>query len=136
MERIRNYVLDLPDGVDAGEDEFVASCRDALLDALADDFNTPRALAALFELIAEGNRRQLSGARAALEEMLPLLGLESLLGPADEIDPEAERLMEAREHARAGRDFQRADQLRDELASRGYQVRDTPEGPRLVRRSG
>jgi cysteinyl-tRNA synthetase len=54
----------------------------------------------------------------------------------DEIDPEAERLMEAREQARAGRDFRRADQIRDELSSRGYQVRDTPEGPRLVRRSG
>ena len=79
MERIRNFVLDLPDGAERREDEFVAARREALLDALADDFNTPRALAALFELIAEGNRRQLTGARAALEEMLPLLGLESLL---------------------------------------------------------
>jgi cysteinyl-tRNA synthetase len=136
VERIRNFVLDLPDRADGDEDEFVTGRREALLDALADDFNTPRALAALFELIAEGNRRQLAGARAALEEMLPLLGLESLLRPVDEIDPEAERLMEAREQARAGRDFRRADRIRDELASRGYQVRDTPEGPRLVRRSG
>ena len=68
--------------------------------------------------------------------MLPLLGLESLLAPADAIDPEAERLMEEREQARAGRDFERADRIRDELASRGYEVRDTPEGPRLVRRRG
>jgi cysteinyl-tRNA synthetase len=136
VERIRNFVLDLPDRADGGEDEFVTGRREALLDALADDFNTPRALAALFELIAEGNRRQLAGTRAALEEMLPLLGLDSMLGPPDEIDPEAERLMEAREQARAGRDFRRADRIRDELASRGYQVRDTPEGPRLVRRSG
>ena len=103
VERIRNFVLDLPEGGEATEDEFVAASREALLGALADDFNTPRALAALFELIAEGNRRQLAGTRAALEEMLPLLGLESLLRPADEVEPEAERLMEAREQARAGR---------------------------------
>ena len=135
-ERIRNFVLDLPEREEGGEDEFVTATREALLDALADDFNTPRALAALFELIAEGNRRELPGARAALEELLPLLGLESLLRPADEIEPEAEQLMEARERARAGRDFQRADRIRDELASRGYEVRDTPDGPRLVRRSG
>ena len=109
--------------------------RTAFLDALADDFNTPRALAALFELIAEGNRRALPGARAALEEMLPLLGLESLLAPAEAADPEAERLLAEREEARAARDFERADRLRDELAARGYEVRDTPEGPRLVRRS-
>jgi cysteinyl-tRNA synthetase len=135
-ERIRNFVLDLPDDAEWDEDEFVTARREALLDALADDFNTPRALAALFELIAEGNRRQLPGARVALEDMLPLLGLESLLAPADAIDAEAARLMEAREQARAGRDFGRADRIRDELASRGYEVRDTPEGPRLVRRSG
>ena len=136
VERIRNFVLGLPEGDQAGEDEFVRARREALLDALADDFNTPRALAALFELIAEGNRRTLSGVRAALEEMLPLLGLESLLAPAEAIDSEAERLMEAREQARAGGDFGRADQIRDELASLGYEVRDTPDGPRLVRRSG
>ncbi len=136
VERIRNFVLDLPEGGEATEDAFVAASREALLGALADDFNTPRALAALFELIAEGNRRQLAGTRAALEEMLPLLGLESLLRPADEVEPEAERLMEAREQARAGRDFQRADRIRDELASMGYEVRDTPDGPQLVRRLG
>jgi cysteinyl-tRNA synthetase len=136
VERIRNFVLDLPDRVDGGEDELVTICREAVVAALSDDFNTPRALAALFELIAEGNRRQLAGARAALEDVLPLLGLESLLRPADEVDPEAEQLMEAREHARAGRDFGRADRIRDELASKGYEVRDTPEGPRLVRRPG
>jgi cysteinyl-tRNA synthetase len=134
VERIRNFVRELPDAEDAWEDEFVAASREALLDALAEDFNTPRALAALFELIAEGNRRQLPGARAALEEMLPLLGLESLLRPADGVDPEAERLMEDRERARAERDFERADGIRDELAARGYEVRDSAEGPRLVRR--
>jgi cysteinyl-tRNA synthetase len=44
--------------------------------------------------------------------------------------------MQARERARAGRDFERADRLRDELASRGFEVRDTPDGPRLVKRAG
>src|SRR3954449_90981 len=93
--RIRNFVLDLPAGAEAGEDEFVTARREALLSALADDFNTPRALAALFELVAEGNRRPLPGAPAALEEMLPLLGLESLLAPAEAIEAEAGGLMEA-----------------------------------------
>jgi cysteinyl-tRNA synthetase len=43
--------------------------------------------------------------------------------------------MQEREAARAARDFERADTIRELLASRGYQVRDTPQGPRLVRRS-
>ena len=75
-ERIRNYAREAPAG---DPDEFVSARREQFLDALADDFNTPRAIAAVFELVAEGNRRELPGARGALEELLPLLGLEALL---------------------------------------------------------
>ena len=41
--------------------------------------------------------------------------------------------MAEREQARADRDFARADELRDELAALGWEVRDTADGPRLVR---
>jgi cysteinyl-tRNA synthetase len=131
LERIRNFlrVEDVP-----GDDEFVAERRDAFLDALADDFNTPRALGALFELIAEAHRRSLPGARAAVVEMLPLLGLEALAAEEERGDEEAERLLAEREDARAERDFERADRLRDELAESGWEVRDGPDGARLVRR--
>jgi cysteinyl-tRNA synthetase len=133
---IRNFVLQLPDSDEGEPDAAVTAWRAEFLDALAEDFNTPRALAILSELISEGNRRELPGARAALEEMLPLLGLESLLAPAEAADPEAARPRAARAAARAARDFERADRLRDELAQRGFEVRDTPEGARLVPRSG
>jgi len=136
VEGIRNFVLDLPED-DGGEpDAAMTARREEFLDALADDFNTPRALAILSELVSEGNRRELPGARAALEEMLPLLGLEALLAAAEAADPDAERLLAEREEARAARDFDRADRLRDELSERGYEVRDTPDGARLVRRRG
>jgi cysteinyl-tRNA synthetase len=134
VKRIRNFVLELPDEDDGEPDPAVTAWRAEFLDALVDDFNTPRALATLFELVSEGNRRELPGARAALEEMLPLLGLETLLAPAEAADQEADRLLVEREEARAARDFGRADRLRDELAERGYEVRDTPGGARLVRR--
>jgi cysteinyl-tRNA synthetase len=145
VERIRNFLReDHPAGDPAapgreveeaaGLDSFVAARREEFLDALADDFNTPRALAALFQLIAEGNKRPLPGARAALEEMLPLVGLESLLEREAGADPESLELLAERERARAARDFERADRIRDELAQRGWEVRDAPEGARLVRR--
>ncbi len=60
VERIRNFLDEAADG-DEEEDRFVAERREAFLAALADDFNTPKAWAALFELIAEGNRRPLPG---------------------------------------------------------------------------
>ena len=54
--------------------------------------------------------------------------------PEDEApDEEALRLLDEREAARRDRDFAAADRTRDELRARGWEVRDTPDGPRLVR---
>jgi cysteinyl-tRNA synthetase len=132
LERIRNYLrADIP----GGDDRFVSTQREEFFAALADDFNTPRAMAALFELVAEGNRRPLPGARTALEEMLPIIGLESLLAIDESADPEALGLLSEREDARAAREFERADRIRELLADRGWEVRDTPDGARLVRRT-
>jgi cysteinyl-tRNA synthetase len=138
VERIRNFIRERvpPDVFGAVEDDpGAARLRDEFFAALADDFNTPRAMAVVFELVAEGCRRELAAAgRAALEEMLPMVGLDSLLRPEAEADAEAERLLAERDRARGDRDFERADRIRDELAERGYEVRDGPESARLVRR--
>jgi cysteinyl-tRNA synthetase len=131
LERIRNFLRE--DAV-PGDDEFVADRREAFIAALCEDFNTPRALAALFELVAEANRRPLGGARSAVLEMLPLLGLEAVSAGEEEGDPEAMRMLDEREDARAARDFERADRLRDELLALGWEVRDGPQGARLVRK--
>jgi cysteinyl-tRNA synthetase len=66
--------------------------------------------------------------------MLPVIGLEALLGPTEQADAEAERLLAEREEARAGGDFERADRIRELLGDRGWEVRDTPDGARLLRR--
>jgi cysteinyl-tRNA synthetase len=131
IERIRNYLLDAPSGE---PDEFLTERRRTFLDALADDFNTPRAFAALFEIVNEGNKRELPGAREVLAELLPLLGLESLLAGEEEAPAEARELMAEREQARSEKDFERADSLRDRLAEMGWEVRDEAGGARLVRR--
>jgi cysteinyl-tRNA synthetase len=143
VDRIRNYARStgtssaVPPGVpgeDGDPDPFVAEKQEAFLAALADDFNTPQAFATLFEIVAEGNKRELSGARGALEELLPLLGLESLLSADEAPPPEAERLLEERGEARAAKDFERADGIREQLAGLGWEVRDEAGGARLVRK--
>jgi cysteinyl-tRNA synthetase len=132
VERIRNYLRDAPAG---DPDPLLTEKRQAFLDALADDFNTPQAFAVLFEIINEGNRRELPGARSVLEELLFLLGLDSLLREEEAPPEEAQRLLSERQAAREAKDFERADALRDELASMGWEVRDEAGGARLVRRS-
>jgi cysteinyl-tRNA synthetase len=110
----------------------LAQYRDAFFDALADDFNTARALAALYDWIREANRREGVG-DGDLREMLGVLGLESLLaGDAEGPPAEAVELAGRRAEARAGRDFAEADRLRDELRAMGWEVRDGPEGQELL----
>ena len=125
---------------DGEPDPALAERRDAFFAALRDDFNTPQALAALFDFISEGNRRLEAGERPAgaesmLSEMLRVIGLETLLGADQPLDEEAVRLADEREQARRAGDFARADLLRDRLAALGYEVRDTAAGPELVRSS-
>jgi cysteinyl-tRNA synthetase len=112
----------------------VAARLEAFREALADDFNTPRAMAEVFELVGEANRAdELPGASVAVAEMLELVGLASLAEAVDgETDERAAELMVEREAARAAKDFARADAIRDELAALGWEVRDSAEGPRLV----
>ncbi|MEK6276781.1 MAG: cysteine--tRNA ligase [Actinomycetota bacterium] len=135
VERVRNFLREHPPGEHGSqeEDSFVTERREDFLDALADDFKTPAAMAQGFDLVTEGNRRDLPGAPEALIEMLDIVGLASLAGAEEVPDADAERLLAEREAARAERDFERADRIRDELARLGWEVRDTPEGARVVR---
>jgi cysteinyl-tRNA synthetase len=137
VERVRELCRRLDP--DAADPEGLAGYLERFFDALADDFSTPAARAILFEWVTEANRRLDAGERVGrgrLGEMLHALGLENLLETADDAaDPDAERLLVERQAARAARDFERADAIRDELAALGWEVRDTADGARLVRSS-
>jgi cysteinyl-tRNA synthetase len=110
----------------------LARHRDAFFDALADDFNTAKALPALYDWIREAPD---GTGDSHLREMLGVLGLERLL-EADEAAPaEVQELAARRERARADRDWVEADRLRDELRDMGWEVRDGPQGPELVKAS-
>jgi len=102
--------------------------------ALREDFNTPRALAALAEWTREANRAPSPVGDADLRAMLDVLGLENLLEvEATATSDEAAALVEARERARLDRNWDEADRLRDQLRDQGYEVRDGPGGPELLR---
>jgi cysteinyl-tRNA synthetase len=136
VERVRDLARRLdPEGPPV---EGAQSLERRFYEALADDFNTPQALSVVFELVAEANRALGEGhpvGAGPLRDMLWTLGLENLLEPEEDAPPpEAERLLAEREEARRAKDFATADARRDELAALGWEVRDTPEGPRLVRR--
>jgi cysteinyl-tRNA synthetase len=122
--------------------------RDKFFAAMEDDFNTPEALAALFDLVSAGNpliEGAESGAREVVSELTSMLHtfLEcaSVLGldpvgqwpqsrSAGSLAPLVEYLLELREDARKTKDFARADEIRARLGAAGVVVEDRPGGPR------
>jgi cysteinyl-tRNA synthetase len=110
-----------------------APLRDRFFEALAHDFNTPRALAELFRWISEANSSGDPVGGEDLREMLEVLGLANLIAAeSSEAPPEVVQLRDDRERARAARDFVEADRLREEIRSSGWEVRDGPDGPELL----
>jgi cysteinyl-tRNA synthetase len=98
-------------------------------DAVADDLATPRALAVAHEVASAPDLTD-AQRRALMLDFDRVLGL-SLDQPiaAETPLPEgAAALLDARAAARAARDYARSDELRDELAALGVEVRDTPTG--------
>jgi cysteinyl-tRNA synthetase len=91
--------------------------------ALEDDFNTPEALAILHEWRAAG---QLD----LLGRGLRIFGL--AVEQASEAPEEIVSLAEKRQKARSAQDFHEADRLREEIASRGWEVQDVAYGYRLI----
>ena len=133
LERIDRAVDALQSRIEPGAEtpEFVKKAIDDFTAAVNDDLNIPRAFAALFELVRETNA---SGARAqgvldAFKRMDEVLGV-VFFGKkeAESVPAEIAALLEERAAARAARNWAESDRLRDEIATRGWIVKDSKEG--------
>ena len=145
LERLDAVVAALGAYREAGPDDptlvgTLAAARDAFGEALDDDLNISAALAAVFDLVRDLNRRMeqraLSTADAgrALEALRDLDVVLAVLPEAEaDLEPAAAALLDARIEARAARDWAASDRLRDELTTLGVTVEDTRDGQRWRR---
>jgi cysteinyl-tRNA synthetase len=125
---------------DPSLDGTLAAAREAFGAALDDDLNISEGLAALFDLVRDLNRR-IEARRLSTEDagraLALLRDLDEVLGvlpaPAEDLEPEVQRLLEERTAARAAKDWAASDRLRDELLERGIAVEDTRDGQRWRR---
>ena len=120
---------------DTEEDSDTASLYStghALLEVLADDLNTPEALALIDEAFSRITSAKPSTLHrhalvSLLETIDDLLGLD-LLGTTPDISDDTKQRIIARTRAREEKDYARSDELRTELETEGVTVRDTPSG--------
>ncbi len=146
----------------AGEIDWSNSHAAKFRDAMNDDFNTPEAVAVLFELANEINRSRSTEAAKLLKSLASVLGLLTQdatyflqgrnvvrVGQAEERDiampvraiggaytpDRIERLIEERNEARKDRNFAHADSIRKELLNAGIVLEDHPNSPTTWRRS-
>ena len=114
----------LTDGIEPSAD-----AASTVVEALADDLNTPKAIAAMHELAGKGDAAGLKASAALMGLLSDELGgwNEAVLVDSG-ISEMIEALLDARVSARQNKDFARSDALRDGLAAAGVVVKDTPQG--------
>jgi cysteinyl-tRNA synthetase len=130
LKRIENFWLRLPAGDDGPPAPEAERAREAMLAALDDDFDTPAALAALYEFIREQHRaeRPAPGSRALLETFDAVFAVLPRAAAPEDDDAWITAEVERRQQLRADRKFAEADEIRDRLRAMNVVIEDTPEG--------
>ncbi|MCK5805537.1 MAG: cysteine--tRNA ligase [Lentisphaeria bacterium] len=139
-ERVQEAAKQGDCGVEAAI-EATRTASAAFTTALEDDLNISAALAALFDLVRDMNRAMDKGelggigAQSVLDALDRMDGVLDVLTPdkSDSVPDEVLALAAERLAARKAKDFARADEIRDRLQADGWEIEDTPEGPRVKR---
>ena len=130
MEHPKDEAVEIAPVIAAASEKFNA--------AMDDDLNTADAIGGIFEYIKEINTLFDSGgraedAKAALTELDTLMDVLGIL--SDEtggaVPEDVREMAEKRQEARAKKNWAEADRLRDEVRTRGYELKDTPDGVKI-----
>lgn len=134
IKRIEEFVFNIdPNYDDADAEGDVEALKSKVIEALDEDFNTPRAFAAIFDFVRNQNARGKSGKRVRqilreINQFLEIMNFED-----DALESEIQTLIDQRQAFRAQKDFKKSDEIRDRLTAMGIQVYDTKEGVRWRR---
>ncbi len=136
LGRLQRFFLELPETKSAPDKKFL----DEFYSAIADDLNTAQALARVWQLVKDpgvlsaAKRASLLAADAILGLGLGESGPQARLAVVTETEfpAEVKKTLAEREAARAAKDFTLSDELRKQIESMGWDIKDTPGGPQLT----
>ena len=124
--------------------EWAAKCLEAFAAAVNDDLNTPKAFAALFELVRHANAWMQEGSPDAAQAAAILetfRRMDSVLGVVffgraakAEVPAEIQALLDQRAAARKEKNWAESDRLREAIAAQGWLVKDSPSGQTVTKK--
>ncbi len=130
LKKLKSKVLSLTNDGEKQQDKFVLY-HEKFGDALGNDLNTSLMITVLYDLLKD-NEVNDATKRLIVEDFDSVLSLDLLKEEKQEVDSSLEEMIlskiEERKEAKKNKDFQKADQIRDELLSQGIKLIDTREG--------
>jgi cysteinyl-tRNA synthetase len=137
LARIDNFYLRLPEEPPGTTSHEAEDARAAMMSALDDDFDTPRALSALFAFIREQHRRPrpAPGSRLLLQEFNDIFRVLPDSAEEHQDDGWVQREVDRRQELRGQRRFGEADEIRDRLHAMNVIIEDTADGVRWHRQT-
>ncbi|MDX1608125.1 MAG: cysteine--tRNA ligase [Candidatus Spechtbacterales bacterium] len=144
-EKIEEFLLNLEKikiNNEKGELKEIQTYMQNFWNYLEDDFNTPRAFAELFQLInfiyktetiSDKDQEKVIEFIGDINNIFNIIDLEKLSASVS-IPPDIIKLVDEREKAREEKNWDKADELREEIEKRGYNLKDTDEGPQIKKK--
>src|SRR3989338_5374918 len=134
LERLRKQFSGYPKKTGKVSEDYVKKFKDFI----ENNLDTPRVIALIWELVKD-EKVSIDVKKSTLLEFDKVLGLKIDVPVADisakNIPQEVQKLVEERENTRKSQDWQKADNLRQQIAESGYEVKDTDSGPEISLKS-
>jgi len=132
LSHLQNQIRQIAGAGADPQNNISAEHKNKFLEAVNDDLNMPRAMAAVQELlksnINDGQKY------TTILDFDRVLGLDlDNLAQHEDLPSEVQKLVDARQKARDAREWEASDRLRDEIQALGYMVQDTPEGMKVIK---
>ena len=131
LNRLWEAVLAHKNGTESVEEDIINNLKQEFDDAVSDDINIPKAMSAVWTAARYDKKsKDIYNLLLKMDEVLGLdfANVESRIKKDDEIDSDILELLGKRQAARAEKNWAVADSIRDEIAARGYVIKDGPDG--------
>jgi len=130
LERLNDFAKKVKDSKEKDDLTLIEKARKEFLKHMDDDFDTPKALAVIFDFVKEVNK--VGGSKKSYELMLEFDKIFNVLTIEDiKMSSEIKNLVEEREKARKEENFEKADKIREDLKNKGYLLEDSKDGVRI-----